>query len=143
MFGLRVGVRHPRGPDQLLSEGETVMNGAIVVRWGASIPGREAKGLEVFANAVAHFEGLLKAGRIHSHKEFFSVTGGDGGFMIVEGELSELLSIAAEEDTLRLNAQAAAIIQDFENQVYGGGTDQAVQGLMGLYVNGMQEIGYM
>ena len=25
-----------------------IMNGAVVIRWGASIPGREAKGLEVF-----------------------------------------------------------------------------------------------
>lgn len=119
------------------------MNGAVVVRWGANVAGREAKGLEVFGNAVARFEGLLKAGRIHSHKEYFSVTGGDGGFMIVEGELSELLAITAEEDTLRLNAQAAAIVQDFEIQVYGGGTDQAVQGFIGLYANEMQTIGYM
>ena len=119
------------------------MNGAVVIRWGASVPGREAKGLEVFGNAVARFEEFLKEGRIHSHKEFFSVTGGDGGFMIAEGELSELLAITADEDTLRLNAQAAAIVQDFETQVYGGGTDQAVQSLMGLYTNGIQEIGYL
>ena len=119
------------------------MNGAVVIRWGASVPGREAKGLEVFGNAVARFEGFLKDGRIHSHKEFFAVTGSDGGFMIVEGELSELLAIAAEEDTLRLNAQAAAIVQDFQVEVYGGGTDQAVQGFMGLYTNGIQEIGYL
>ena len=143
MFGFHVGVRDPRDPGPLRSEGELVMNGAIVIRWGGSVPGREAKALEVFANSLAHFEGLLKAGRIHSHKEFFSVTGGDGGFMIVEGELSELLAITGEEEILRLNAQAGAIVQDFENQVYGGGTDQDVQGLMGLYVNGMQEIGYM
>jgi hypothetical protein len=119
------------------------MNGAIVIRWGATIPGREAKSLEVFGNAVARFEGFLKAGRIHSHKEFFSITGGDGGFMIVEGDLPELLAITAEEDTLRMNSQAAAIVQDFETQVYGGGTDQAIQGLVGVYINGLQEIGYM
>jgi len=123
--------------------GVIAMNGAIVVRWGASVPGREAKGLEVFANGVAQFEGHLKSGRIHSHKEFLSVTGHDGGFMIVEGELTDLLAITAEEDTLRMNAQAAAIVQDFEVQVYGGGTDQAVQGLVGLYANGMQELGYL
>ena len=60
------------------------MNGAVVIRWGASVPGREAKGLEVFGNAVMRFEEYLKAGRIHSHREFFSLTGQDGGFMIVE-----------------------------------------------------------
>ncbi|MDX6216189.1 MAG: hypothetical protein QOG99_1773, partial [Frankiales bacterium] len=36
----------------------------------------------------------------------------------------------------------AAIVQDFTVQVYGGGTDQAVQELMGSYVTSLQEIGY-
>lgn len=119
------------------------MNGAIVIRWGASVPGREAKGLDVFGNAVMRFEGYLKSGRIQSHREFFSLTGVDGGFMIVEGDVSELLGIVGEDDTIKLNAQAAAIVQDFEVQVYGGGTDQAVQSMVGIYAGSLQEIGYM
>lgn len=119
------------------------MNGAIVISWGAPVPGRESKGLEVFGNAVTRFEGFLKSGRIHSHREYFAVTGADSGFMIVEGELTELLAIVAEDDTVKLNAQAGAIVQDFRTQVFGGGTDQAVQQMVGTYATGMQEIGYM
>jgi hypothetical protein len=119
------------------------MNGAVVIRWGASVPGREAKGLEVFSNAVTRFEEYAKSGRISSHKEFFAVTGTDGGFMIVEGALSELLTIVGEEETIKLNAQAAAIVEDFEVQVYSGGDDQTVQSVMGTYVGSLQEIGYM
>jgi hypothetical protein len=119
------------------------MNGAIVIRWGASVPGREAKGLDVFGSAVMRFEEYLKSGRIHSHREFFSLTGVDGGFMIVEGDVSELLAIVADDETIKLNAQAAAIVQDFELQLYGGGTDQAVQSMVGLYAGSLQEIGYM
>lgn len=119
------------------------MNGAVVIRWGASVAGREAKGLDVFGNAVLRFEEYLKAGRIHSHREFFALTGKDGGFMIVEGDTTELLAIVAEDDTVKLNAQAAAIVQDFEVQVYGGGDDQAVQSMVGTYAAGLQEIGYM
>jgi hypothetical protein len=119
------------------------MNGAIVTRWGASVTGREAKGLEVFGNALQRFEGLLKAGRIHSHREYFAMTGADGGFMIAEGEVAELLAIVAEDETLKLNAQASAIVQDFQVQVYAGGSDQAVQNMVGLYAGGLQEIGYM
>ena len=119
------------------------MNGAIVVSWGASIPGREAKGLEVFGNAVQRFEEFAKSGRISSHREYFAVTGRDGGFMIVEGAVSELLAIVGEDETLKLNAQAAAIVEDFETQVYAGGDDQSVQSLMGDYVGSLQEIGYM
>jgi hypothetical protein len=119
------------------------MNGAVVIRWGASIPGREAKGLEVFGGAVTRFEGLTKQGRVHAHREYFSLTGRDGGFMLIEGELRELLTIVAEPETLALNAQAAAIVQDFEVQVYAGGNDQAVQELMGTYTTSIKQIGYM
>ena len=119
------------------------MNGAIVIRWAASIPGREAKGLEVFGAAVERFEGLAKTGRIHGHREYFALTGADGGFMLVEGPVEELLTLGAEPETLALNAQAAAIVQGFEIQVYAGGTDQAVQDLMGSYVGSLQSIGYM
>ena len=119
------------------------MNGATVIRWGAGIPGREATGLDVFGGAVARMEELAKQGRIHSHKEFFALTGRDGGFMICEGEVEELLKIAAEPETLALNAKAGAIVQDFEVQVYAGGSDQAIQELIGTYTTSLSEIGYM
>lgn len=118
------------------------MNGAMQICWKASVPGREAKGLDVFGAALERFEGLLKQGRIHSHEEYFAVTGGDGGFMLIRGDLEELIHISIEQETLALNAKAAAIVQDFTIQVYAGGSDQAVQDLMGNYVNSLQEIGY-
>jgi hypothetical protein len=125
------------------SEREGTMTGAIVIRWGASVAGREGKGLEVFGSAVQRFEEHLKAGRISSHREYFAMTGQDGGFMIIEGEIADLLAIVAEEETLALNAKAASIVQDFELQVFGGGTDQAVQNFVGTYASSMQELGYM
>jgi hypothetical protein len=60
------------------------------------------------------FEGFAKAGRIHSHREYFANTGSDTGFMIVEDEVSELMAIVAEDETVKLNSEAAAIIQDFQ-----------------------------
>lgn len=119
------------------------MNGAMVIRWGSGIPGREASGLDVFGKAVARQEELAKEGRIHSHKEFFALTGREGGFMIVEGEVEELLRLAVEPETLALNAKAAAIVQDFETQVYAGGSDQMIQELIGNYVTSLSEMGYM
>lgn len=119
------------------------MTGATVITWGASVPGREAKGLEIFGKALAHFEGLAKQGRIHSHKEYFALTGREGGFMIIEGDVSELLKIVGEEATLRLNAEAAAIVQDFTITVYAGGSDQAVGDLMTNYTAAVQGLGYL
>jgi hypothetical protein len=119
------------------------MNGATVIRWGANVPGREAKGLEVFGKAIEHFEGLSKKGRIQGHREYIALTGADGGFMLVEGETTELLKMLAEPEILALNAQAATIVQDFEIQVYAGGSDQAIQELIGTYTGAVGELGYM
>ncbi len=119
------------------------MNGAVLIRWGASVPGREAMGLELFGRAVGRFDELTKQGRVHSHREFFSVTGHDGGFMMVDGDLDELMRILGEEETLRLNAQAAATVEDFEIQAFAGGSDPAVRQLMSTYTAGLADMGYL
>jgi hypothetical protein len=119
------------------------MTGAIVIRWGAIVPGREAKAMEVFGQAVARFEDLQKAGRIHGHREYFALTGADGGMAVAEGEISELMAIVAEDDTIKLNVQSAAIVQEFEVNVMGGGSDQAVQSLMTTSVGALADIGYL
>lgn len=119
------------------------MNGCVMVRWGASIPGRETKGLEVFGKAIERFEQLTKQGRVHGHQEYFALTGRDGGFMLVQGPMEEILKLTAEPETLTLNAQAASIVEDFEIQIYAGGSDQTVQELVGNYMSSMQGLGYM
>jgi len=119
------------------------MMGAVVIRWGASIPVREGKGLEVLSKAVMRFEELQKDGRIQAHREYFSLTGGESGFMLVEGEVAELQAILAEDETIKMNAQAAAVVQNFEVQLYGGGNDEAVQSLVTSYVAGLKELGYL
>jgi hypothetical protein len=119
------------------------MTGALVARWGGNVPGREAKGLEVFGKAVERFEQLQKQGRIHAHHAYLAGTGEVGGFMIVEGELEELQKILVETETLSLNAQAAAICQNFSMQLYIGGSDQTVQQTIGTYVEALGAIGYM
>src|SRR6266540_248683 len=97
------------------------MQGAVVIRWEAAIPGREAKGLGVFGQAAARFEGFAKQSHLSAHGECLAVSGANGGFMLVERELTELTRIMTEEETLALNAKAAAIVQDFEIQLSGSG----------------------
>jgi hypothetical protein len=36
------------------------MHGAVMIRWGANVPGRETTGLEVFGRALNRFEGMTK-----------------------------------------------------------------------------------
>lgn len=117
--------------------------GAIVFRWGASVPGREQKGLEVFGKALEQSEKDLKAGRIHSHKEYFNLIGEDGGFQVIEGEIDSLLALLADDDHQKLIAQATTIAQDFTVTVCQGGSDAAVQEGMTRYVQALQEVGWM
>lgn len=117
--------------------------GAVRISWGSTIPGREAKSLEVFGEAVERFEGYTKAGRIHSHQEYFALTGRAGGFMLAQGDLEELQKMLSEPDTIALNSKAESIVYDFRVDLYAGGTDQAVQEMMGSYMGSLQELGYL
>lgn len=119
------------------------MTGALVIRWGASIPGREAKGLEVFGKAIEQFEAYAKEGRIHSHQEYIALTGHSGGFMMANGDVAELWKIHMSPEMLTLTSQGAAIVSDFEVTIYGGGTDQGIQELIGTYAGAMSGLGYM
>jgi hypothetical protein len=118
------------------------MTGAVLVRWGTPIPGRETKGLDVFGKAIERFEKLAKDGRIHAHSEYISLTGTVGGFMLIQGEVEELQKIMVEPETLALNTQATMIVQDFETNLYAGGSDQAIQQLIGVQLESLSTLGY-
>ena len=118
------------------------MTGAVLVRWGANIPGREMKGLEVFGKAIERFEQLAKQGRIHAHTEYISLTGDVGGFMLVQGEVEELQKIMLEPENLAMTTEASMIVSDFSQNLYGGGSDKSVQELIGTYMTGLQTLGY-
>ena len=119
------------------------MTGAALIRWGAQVPGREAKALEVFGRSIERFEQLTKEGRLHAHHEYIALTGRAGGFTILEGQVEELQKILVEPETLALNSQAEAIVADFEITLYAGGTDKSIQDLIGTYVGAMSDLGYM
>jgi hypothetical protein len=118
------------------------MTGAVLVRWGTNVPGRETKGLEVFGKAVERFEQLAKAGRIHAHREYIALTGTTGGFMIIEGEVEELQKMLLEPENLALTSQASLIVKNFEQNLYAGGSDQTIQQLIGVELESLATLGY-
>jgi hypothetical protein len=100
----------------------------------------------VFGKAIGRFEQLAKQGRIHGHKEYLAVTGNSGrvaGFMIVEGELEELLRLQAEPEQVKLLTEAQAITDNFNVQIFAGGTDRAVQERITMYSETLQELGVL
>lgn len=115
--------------------------GAIIFTWGAGVPGRERMGLEVFGGALGYWEEMAKEGRIIGHREYFS-SNRSGGYMIVEGLLPDLHQIAQEDDFLKLNARAEAIVEDFRMELCLGGSDQAIQEGVGLFNETLDELGF-
>lgn len=114
--------------------------GAIVFRWGPPVRGREMQGLAVFGEALQYYEELGKEGRIIAHREYFS-TAGSGGFMLVEGLVPELYQLVQEDEFLRIQAKAEAVVEDFTTDICIGGSDQTVQQGMTLYTEAMAELG--
>jgi hypothetical protein len=122
------------------------MNGALIITWGGSPAGREAKGLEVFGKAIAHFDELAKSGRVHGHKEYISLTGNIdevAGTMVVEGPIEDLLKIQTEEKTRVLLTEAALIAGNFTVRVAVGGDEQTLTEEIGLYTQTLQGLGYL
>ena len=108
--------------------------------------GREAKSLEVFGKALAHYDDLAKQGRIHSHREYFSITGNAGkwgGMQIVEGEIDELLKLQMEDSQRRLMAEAQQIVENFTVQICVGGSERTIADEMTLYADTLKALGYL
>ncbi|HJT37571.1 MAG TPA: hypothetical protein VJ818_04030 [Actinomycetota bacterium] len=122
------------------------MNGALIVTWGSNEPGREAKGLEVFGKALAHFDELAKKGRIHGHKEYISLTGNVdqlAGVMVVEGAVEELVKIQTEEATRALLIEAASVTKNFTATLASGGDEGSLTREITIFTKTQQNLGYM
>ena len=115
-------------------------NGAVIFTWGAPVRGREMKGLEVFGKALVFWDEKAKEGRIHGHHEYFALTGNATkrvGTMVVEGELGELLRIQTEDDSLRLQAEASQICENFCVEICEANSEDSIN----RYVQTLQEMG--
>lgn len=117
--------------------------GAIVMRWGNPVRGREAKALDVLMRSHQYLDELAKEGRIHDHSDYFAMTGKVGGFGLVNGQLEELQAIQNEEAFRKLMLEASTIVENFEIILYSGGSEQAVGELITTYVTTLGELGYL
>ena len=85
----------------------------LFVGWGDPITGREAKGLEVFGEALAYYAKAEQDGRIESHETvLLAPHGGDlAGFILARGSQEQMAALRAEEEFERLNTRATLIVQ--------------------------------
>lgn len=84
----------------------------VFIGWGDPIPGREAKGLEVFEESVAYWGRLQEEGQIESFEVVILYPhGGDlGGFALLRGSGESLDAIRASDEFNRLTARAGLVV---------------------------------
>jgi hypothetical protein len=85
----------------------------VMITWGENIPGREARGLEVF-NETLQFWGRMQAeGKIESFEVALLAAGGPvDGFIFARGDRATLAEITGGDEHTRLVIKASMIVQD-------------------------------
>ena len=85
----------------------------VFIGWGAPVRGREAKGLEVFDEAVAYWGGLQQEGQIESFEVVLLYPhGGDlYGFALLRGSGESLDRIRASHEFNQITARAGLIVE--------------------------------
>ena len=86
----------------------------IFIGWGANVPGREEKGLEVFNESVAYWGQLEEDGKIESFEVvLLTPHGGDlEGFALLRGSRDQVGTLIVDEEFERTTARATLIVQN-------------------------------
>jgi hypothetical protein len=101
--------------------------------WGPPVRGREAKGLDVFNEALSFYGKQQESGAIESFEVvFLAPHGGDlAGFILVRGSEEQIASLRASDDFQRLNTRAGLIVERFG--VVDAVVDEAIGAQMAVY----------
>ena len=105
----------------------------IFIGWGEPVTGREAKGLEVFAEALGYYGNAEQDGRIESQEAvLLGPHGGDlGGFILVRGSEAQIAALRAEDEFERIVTRAALVVQNVG--VVDAAVGDGVQDAIGVY----------
>jgi hypothetical protein len=104
----------------------------LYVGWGAPIPGREERGMEVFTEALGILGRMQQEGRIDSFDTvLFEPNGGLGGFILLRGSAEQIEAVRNDDEFRSNTADAGLIVQGLTH--IEGVTNEAIAGEMALY----------
>jgi hypothetical protein len=86
----------------------------LFIGWGEPVTGREAKGLEVFAEALGYYGKAEQDGRIESQEAvLLGPHGGEvGGFILVRGSEAQIAALRAEDEFEQITTRATLVVQN-------------------------------
>lgn len=103
----------------------------LFVGWGAPTTGREAKGLEIFAEAGAFYGRCQEAGEIDSFEVVLLAPHGGGlaGFFLLRGSTEQCVALRERDDFQRILTRAGLVVRDLGvvNAVIGDAIGEQIQ----------------
>jgi hypothetical protein len=105
----------------------------LFIGWGEPVTGREAKGLEVFAEALAYYGKAEQEGRIESHETVLLYPhGGElSGFILVRGSEAQIAELRAEDEFERITTRATLVVRNVG--VVDASLGDGLQSTIGVY----------
>jgi hypothetical protein len=105
----------------------------IHISWGASIAGREERGLEVFNEALGLYGRMQQEGRIDSFDVALLVPNGGSaeGFINLNGSAAQLAAVREDEGYQRTMVDASLVVHDL--CICDGFTNEGIAQQMTMY----------
>jgi hypothetical protein len=105
----------------------------IHISWGATVAGREERGLEVFNEAMGLYGRMQQDGRIESFDVALLVPNGGPveGYIALHGSAEQLAAVREDQEFQRNMVDASLIVHDL--CVCDGYTNEGVATQMGIY----------
>ena len=112
----------------------------LFIGWGEPVTGREAKGLEVFGEALAYWAEAEQDGRIESSETvLLNPHGGDlAGFTLARGSEAQIAAVRAEDAFERLITRASLIVHNVG--VVDAALGEGLESSIGVYRAAVSEL---
>ena len=112
----------------------------LFIGWGASVRGREARGLEVFDQAVGFYGRCQQEGRIESFDVILlEPHGGElAGYMELHGSADQLAALRQDEEFRRILIDASLIVDELG--VVDGFANEGIARELSLYREAIAQV---
>jgi hypothetical protein len=104
----------------------------LFISWGENIPGREARGLEVFNETIGMYGRMQEEGRIESFDVvLLGANAGLDGYLEIRGSAEQLAALRESEDYVKAIIEASLVVRDV--RAVEGYTANGIAKVMGIY----------
>jgi hypothetical protein len=112
----------------------------LFIGWGATIAGREERGLEVFNEAVGFYGRCQQEGRIESFDVILLEPhgGGLGGYMELQGTAEQLAELREDAEFQRLLVDAGLVVEELG--LVGGVANEGVAQQMAMFQEAVAKV---